>query len=61
MKFSAPKQITWWIAVIIWIIALVGAFVEAISGIKIGPQGLHFWLALLSGLILALGTLLEGL
>ena len=60
MKLSAPRQITFWIAVIVWIIALIGAFVPAISDVIIADQGLHFWLALLAGLILVIGNLLEG-
>ncbi len=61
MNLSAPKKVTWWIAVIVWVIALIGAFVPAIRDVAIGPQGLHFWLAIIAGLILALGTLIEGL
>jgi len=60
MNLSAPKEITFWIAVIIWIVALVGAFVPSINTVMIGPQGLHFWLALLAGLILMLGSLFKG-
>jgi len=61
MDLSAPKQITFWVALIIWIIALIGAWLPSINTIMIGPQGLHFWLALLAGLILALGSFLKGL
>ena len=61
MKLSAPKQITFWIAVIIWIVALIGAFVPAIKDIVIVNQGLHFWLAIIAGLILALANFLDGL
>ncbi len=60
MSLSAPKQITFWIAVIIWIVALIGAWVTAVTDIVIVEQGLHFWLALLAGLILAVGNVFEG-
>lgn len=60
MTLSAPKQITFWIAVIIWIVALIGAFVPAIKDVMIVELGLHFWLALLAGLILAIGNVFEG-
>lgn len=61
MDLSPPKQVTFWIAVIIWVVALIGAFVPAISDIVIVQQGLHFWLALIAGLILAAGNAVKGL
>jgi len=54
MKLSAPKQITFYIAVVLAVIALIGYFVAALSGIA--P-----WLMLAAFVVLALGNLLEGL
>ena len=55
MKLSAPKNITWWIAVILGVLGLLGNFVTlpVISG-------LSFWLLLLGFAILAVATFVEG-
>jgi len=54
MKLSAPKNITFYIAVALAVIGLIGYFVAAMSGIA--P-----WLILVAFILLALGNLLEGL
>ena len=54
MNLSAPKNITFYIAVIVALIALIGYFVASLSGVA--P-----WLMLIAFVILALGNLLEGL
>jgi hypothetical protein len=62
MKLSPPKQITFWVAVIIWIVALVMAFLPQTKDvIAFASQTWQYWLALLAGLILALGNILNGL
>lgn len=55
MNLSEPKQITFWIAVVVAIVGLLGQlFIPALAG-------LAFWLVLIAFVILALGNLMEGL
>lgn len=56
MKLSAPKNLTWWIAVILGVLGFLGNFVTlpVISG-------LSFWLLFLGFAILAVATFVEGL
>jgi len=56
MKFSAPKVVTWWIAVILGVLALLGAFnvVPAIGAFAI-------WMALVGLALLAVATVTKGL
>jgi hypothetical protein len=55
MKLSAPKQITWIIAVVLGVLGLLGSF-----GVPV-VSGLAFWLAFLGFAILAVATFIEGL
>jgi F0F1-type ATP synthase assembly protein I len=54
MYLSAPKNITFYIAVLLAVIAFIGYFVAAMSAFA--P-----WLMLIAFVVLALGNLLEGL
>jgi len=54
MKLSAPKNITFIIALVIAVIAFIGFFVSAMSAFA--P-----WLMLVAFVVLALGNLLEGI
>jgi len=56
MQLSAPKQITWWIALIVGVIGLIANFVTI-------PvlSGLSFWLVVVALALLLLATLIEGL
>jgi hypothetical protein len=54
MNLSAPKNITFYVAVVIAVVALVGYFVAALSAFA--P-----WLMLVAFVVLAAGNLLEGL
>ncbi|NLE99968.1 MAG: hypothetical protein GX601_03235 [Anaerolineales bacterium] len=56
MKLSAPKQVTWIIALILGVIGLIGALVTipVISGIS-------FWIVLVGLALLLLATLIDGL
>ena len=55
MKLSAPKNITWWIAVVLGVLGLLGNFVTipVISGLSI-------WLLFLGFAVLAVATFVEG-
>jgi len=56
MKLTPPKVITWWIAVILGILALIG-HLNVISGLN----PFAFWLALIGLALLVLATLIKGL
>jgi hypothetical protein len=56
MRLSAPKQTTWWIAVIVGVIGLLGLFtVLPLVG------GNAIWLVAFGFVLLALATYLKGL
>lgn len=56
MKLSAPKKITWWIAVIVGALGLLGHFVAipVVSDQK-------FWFEAVAFVLLALATFLKDL
>jgi heme/copper-type cytochrome/quinol oxidase subunit 1 len=56
MKLSAPKQITFWIAVVIAAVGLIAHLVTI-------PvlSGLAFWLVVIGFILLAVANLVEGL
>jgi hypothetical protein len=56
MKLSAPKNITWWIAVILGVLGFLGGLVT-IPGLS----GMSFWLLFLGFAVLALATFIDGL
>lgn len=61
MNLSAPKQATFYVAAILWLLGLIGYFVPAIDQLIVGEAGgLAFWLAILGGLVLILGNLMDG-
>jgi threonine/homoserine/homoserine lactone efflux protein len=56
MKLSEPKQITFWIALIVAIVGVLASLVTipVLSGIA-------FWLVVIAFIILAAGNLMKGL
>ena len=54
MKLSAPKNITFYVAVVLAVIALIGFFVASMTAFA--P-----WILLVAFIVLALGVLFEGL
>ncbi|MBI3172140.1 MAG: hypothetical protein HYZ25_00350 [Chloroflexi bacterium] len=56
MNLSAPKQLTFWIAVIV---AAIGVIASLVSIPVL--SGFAFWLVVIGFLILAAGNLMEGL
>ena len=56
MNFSAPKQITWWIAVVIGVLGILASLV-AIPVLS----GFAFWLVVIGFALLAVATVMEGL
>jgi hypothetical protein len=55
MRLSAPKLVTFWIAVILAIIALLGQ----LAIIALAPYA--FWILLIAFVLLALGNFVSGL
>ncbi|MEW5717605.1 MAG: hypothetical protein AB1817_03165 [Chloroflexota bacterium] len=56
MKLSAPKQMTFWVAVVVGLIGLVAGIVPIPM---VSPFA--FWIVVIGFVILALGNMLEGL
>jgi heme/copper-type cytochrome/quinol oxidase subunit 1 len=56
MRFSAPKQITWWIAVVVGVLGILATLV-AIPVLS----GFAFWLVVIGFALLAVATVVEGL
>lgn len=56
MKLSAPKQVTWIIAVVLGVLGLLGNFAALPL---VGGSG--FWLVFLGFALLAIATLVDGL
>jgi hypothetical protein len=56
MKLSAPKVVTWWIALVLVILGLIGQFGVVAA---IAPYG--FWLVLIGAVLLLLATQMKGL
>ncbi|MGD0173177.1 MAG: hypothetical protein ABSC61_01890 [Anaerolineales bacterium] len=56
MKLSAPKQITFWVAVVVAVVGVIASLVTipVLSGIAL-------WIVVIAFVILALGNLVEGL
>lgn len=54
MNLSAPKQLTFWIAVVVAVIGVVANFVPAVAAYAL-------WVVVVAFVILALGVLIEGL
>ena len=56
MKLSPPKQITWIIALVLAVLALLGSF-----GVVAPLSTYAFWFALLSAALLLIATITKGL
>jgi hypothetical protein len=55
-KTQAPKEATVLIALILWLIGLLGGL-----GVFNLPNNLGFWTLVIAGLLVILGSLLDGL
>jgi len=56
MKLSPPKQITWFIALALAVLALLG-FTDTITALSMYA----FWLALISAALMLIATIVKGL
>jgi len=61
MKLSAPKTVTWWIAVVLLVVGAVSFILPLIGSSGFLPNALEIWFMLAAGVILTLATLLKGL
>lgn len=57
MKLNAPKNITWWIAVVLGVLGILGTLIT----LPIITGTLAFWFVAAGFVLLALGTYLKGL
>jgi hypothetical protein len=57
MKLSKPKNVTWWIALIVGALGIIGHFAASIP--VIGPYS--FWLVAIAFVLMMLATALKGL
>jgi hypothetical protein len=56
MRLSPPKQITWFIALALAVLALLGE-----TGILAALSPYSFWLALIAAALMLLATIVKGL
>lgn len=56
MNLSAPKNVTWWVAVVVGVLGILGSFM-AIPFVSANS----FWFVGIGFVLLALATLLKGL
>jgi heme/copper-type cytochrome/quinol oxidase subunit 1 len=56
MQLSAPKQLTWWIALALVVIGVIAAFVTI-------PvlSGLSFWIVVVGAVLLLVASFIPGL
>jgi heme A synthase len=56
MKLSAPKQVTWWIALVVGVVGILARLgtIQVLSGYA-------FWLVVVAFVLLILATLLKDL
>ena len=56
MKLSAPKQITWFVALALAVLALLGQ-----TGVIAALAPFSFWLALIAAALMLLAAIVRGL
>jgi hypothetical protein len=56
MKLSAPKNVTWWVAVVVGVLGILGSFI-AIPLVS----NYSFWFVAFGFVLLALATFLKNL
>lgn len=56
MKLSPPKNVTWWVAVVLGVLGVLGTQIS----IPVVSAN-NFWFVVAGFVLLALGTLLKGL
>jgi hypothetical protein len=63
MNLSAPKQNTFYIAAVLWLLGLLGNFIPTVDQIfgMMADGGGAYWLAILGGLVLIIGNAMDGM
>jgi len=61
MRLSAPKTVTWVVAVVLLVVGAVSFILPLIGSSSFLPGSVESWFMLAAGVILALATLLKGL
>jgi hypothetical protein len=56
MRTNAPKKVTWWVAVVLGVLGILGNFVPGIPLIST----YNFLFLVVGFILLALGTILKG-
>jgi hypothetical protein len=56
MQLSAPKQLTWWIALVLTVVGLIGTLVT----IPV-VSGLAFWIVFVAAVLLLVASFIPGL
>lgn len=56
MKLSAPKNVTWWVAVVLGVLGILGSLIEIPL-----VSAYNFWFVAVGFILLALATFLKGL
>jgi protein-S-isoprenylcysteine O-methyltransferase Ste14 len=56
MRLNAPKNVTWWIAVVVGVLGILGSF----TSLPLVSDN-YFWFVVVGFVLLALATLLKGL
>lgn len=60
MTLNAPKQITWWVALIVGIVGIL-LHLLALPVLAFVPFGLGFWLVVVAFVLLLVATFMPGL
>jgi hypothetical protein len=62
VNLSAPKQATFYVAALCWLLGLLGAIIPAIGDLfSAAGMSAAYWLAILGGLILIVGNAMDGI
>lgn len=61
MKLTPPAQATFLVGALLWLLGLLGAFMPQINGLfSAAGMGAAFWLAVIGGLVLIAGNVMDG-
>jgi hypothetical protein len=57
MRLNAPKVITWWVAVVLAVLGVIGYLLSATGAVEAGwMMNLSFWIEFLAAAVLAAAT-----
>lgn len=61
MQLSPPKNVTFYVGAILWLLGLAAPYLEFMNSLPKEGLGNGYVLSILGGLVLILGNLLKGL